>query len=146
MTEFGKFIRKGGVLAAITALQVSGPAYAADGKAAFKQAMEAYGAGGFALAESRLQTAAGHGEWRADEILGFMYTVGEPVYPGIDIDRTRAARHFASAAVRGSEASAYLLCALAKHTGADQPQAAACNRNATQTLPFNPADVPYESD
>ena len=133
--------------ATLAALQVSEPARAIDGEAAFIDAMVAYQDGSFSVAETRLQAAAQEGYPQAHEILGIMYTVGPPLYAGIQPDRQRAAHHFESAARLGSVVSRYMLCALGRQSGNGQPLSHACARAVTQP-PSHVVlgNLPYELD
>ena len=78
----------------------------------FEDAMDYYDSGHYVLAADRFRAAAGHGNARAQEILGFMYSLGSETYPGVPRDLRSAAHWFDLAARSGRPVSRYMVCAL----------------------------------
>lgn len=133
--------------AAAFLLPVSDAVLAAGGEAAFVDAIEAYGARDFSLAQIRLQQAAREGHWQSDELLGFMYAIGPQLFPGVEYSRERAVGHLESAAAKGSASSAYLLCALGREVDNAPMQHRACDPKAPNgNRMAGLGGVPYESD
>jgi len=62
--------------------------------------------------------AAGNGDARAAEILGFMFGFGPEMFPGIGRDLSASVRWFDTAARGGRPVGRYMVCALRKHAGA----------------------------
>lgn len=82
-----------------------------------EEAMLAYEKGNYVFAESRFRAAAESGDLRAAEVLGFMYAIGAPMYPGVTSDPVEAAKWLDVAAREARPAARYLSCALSKrHT------------------------------
>lgn len=89
-------------------LGISTPSRASD----FEDAMQFYDSGRYVLAVDRFRAAAGHGDARAQEILGFMYALGSDTYPGVPRDLRSAAYWFDIAARNGRRVSRYMACAM----------------------------------
>lgn len=84
--------------------QASGP---------LERGLDAYERMRYAEAVVQLQAAAGAGDSRAEEILGFMYLQGAAFYgAAVPFDRERALLWFVRAARHGREVSQHMLCVL----------------------------------
>jgi TPR repeat protein len=77
-----------------------------------EDAVRFYDSGQYVLAVDRFRAAAGAGDARAQEILGFMYALGSEVYPGVPHDVRAAAHWFDLAARNGRQVSRYVACAM----------------------------------
>lgn len=91
-----------------------------------EQAMDDYKHARYAKAEEGLRAAAKRGDVRAQELLGFMYSFGPKVYPGIPYDRHAAAMWFERAARGGSASARYMYCTLTRHANTYRPRSAPC--------------------
>jgi TPR repeat protein len=95
-----------------SALAAASLAFAAQAAADeyFTKGRELVEDGRYAEALFYLHAAAGRDDARAAELLGFMYSYGEEMFPGVDRNSAAAARWFAEAARGGRPVSRYLSC------------------------------------
>lgn len=84
-------------------------------------AMAAYDRGDYSTAVEQLRSAAELGDKQAAQLVGFIYAIGEPTYPGVQANANEAARWLAVAASESRPAARFVVCMLAK------PDAASAN-------------------
>jgi TPR repeat protein len=90
------------------------------------RAQLAYGNGHYAIAHDELLSASRKGDAQAQELLGIMYLVGPPVFPGVPQDLTQAAVLLDRAARNGRPTAKVMHCALARRGTLRPPHKAPC--------------------
>lgn len=91
--------------------------------------MAAYDNGDYSAAVEQLRIAAEQGDKQAAQLVGFIYAIGEPTYPGVQGNAAEAAKWLAVSAGESRPAARFIVCMLAR------PDAASANHCLDATSP-----------